>query len=222
MAPRRYRHPVAVLAVWAVLLALLFAVTVLYNMALSAYVAQVRATDPHPPLTSAERFIELNRFEDAWVQVEVARERAPEHPRLWKVIGDIHFRRANHREAAEAYQRAVELGSADRGVYANLLWSLIQLQYYQRASELGRRFMQRWNDPVFPRYVAEAFIRRGEREKAVPYLEEALEGNQRDLYLLRNLARAYQSVGRLQEAQEVQRRVDAIEAQQDVEAEPLF
>lgn len=220
MTPGRYNHPVAVLAAWSLVLVLVFAVTIVYNMGLSAYVAHERASDPHPPLTEAERYIELNRFEDAWEQVEIARTRAEEHPRLWKVIGDLHFRRSKHREAAEAYQHAVERGSADRSVYANLLWSLIQLQYYQRASEMGRRFMQRWHDPVFPRYVAEAFIRRGEREKAVPYLEEALEGNETDLYLLRNLARAYQSAGRLQEAQKVQRRIAAIEAQQDIVPDP--
>lgn len=213
MKRRRFKYPQLVLAVWVLLLAAGTALSIAYNWRIYDHVEEVRATDPNPALSLAEDLMNRNRVAEAWEQVGIARQHNAEHPRVWQVAGDLHFRVEQWEEARTAYERAIELGTTHKGAYLNLLWSLIKLQYYRDAANLGREFMRFFathfddHDPIFPRYVAEALVRRGDRVEAIPYLERALDGYGNDFYLMQNLAQAYRLAGRLEESRAMQARI---------------
>jgi tetratricopeptide (TPR) repeat protein len=209
---RRFQRPGLVIGVWATVLLLMFMGGVAYNHWLGAYVAGVRATDPNPALTRAEEFMAQSRYLEALEQIDDAQTRAPEHPRVWKVRGDFYFRREEYRRAAEAYEHALQLGWADKSVPVNYVWSLIRLELFDEAAHWGKDFMKRHDTPLLPRYVAEAYIRQGNRIDAIPYLERAHAATGDDTYLMSNLVSSYRAAGRTEDADEMQERLHEVRA----------
>lgn len=209
---QRFARPALVLTCWALALLVLLLLGLALNHRLYRYVTDVRASDPNPALSEAEELMAQSRYMEALARIDDARQRAPEHPRVWKVTGDYHFRREQFREAAEAYERALQHGWEGASVPVNYLWSLIKLEYYEDVTHWGREFMKRYDSALIPRYIAEAFIRSGNRVDAIPYLERALAKSGEDPYLLGNLINAYRAAGRLDEAEDVQKRLLEVRA----------
>ena len=209
---RRFKRPGLVIAVWAAALVLLFAGGVAYNHWLSGYVEHVRATDPNPALTAAEAFMAQSRYLEAVEQIDLAQQRAPEHPRVWKVRGDYFFHREEYRRAAESYERALQLGWSDKSVPVNYVWTLIKLEHYDDALHWGKEFMKRFDTPLLPRYVAEAYIRKDNRIDAIPYLERAYKATGDDVYLMSNLVSSYRAAGRLEDADKILARLNEVRA----------
>ncbi|HNR30002.1 MAG TPA: tetratricopeptide repeat protein [Candidatus Hydrogenedentes bacterium] len=213
MRKKRFKHPARVLALWAAVLAVVFGATLLGNVAMARYVAHVRAHDPAPHLNAAENSLNRNSYSEAWAQIERAREKAPDAPRVYKVMGDFHFHQKHWKEALEAYRTAIDKGTTSHGVYINALWALIELRYYRDAVAFGEQCIaQGFQEPIFPRYIAEAHLRRGEQNEAIPHLERALEGYVNDPYLMRQLAAAYRATGRKTRAATLEQRIAEVEA----------
>lgn len=213
MRKKRFKNPRLVLGIWGVALVIVGAATLAGNLAVARYVAYARAHDPNPHLNTAEEYLNRGSYPEAWSEIARAREKAPDHARVHKVIGDFHFRQKHWKEALEAYRTAIDKGTDARGVYINALWSLIELRYYRDAVDFGETCIASgFKDAVFPRYVAEAHLRRGDRNAAIPYLERALDGYPNDLHLMKQLAEAYRATGRKTRAHDLQQRIDAIEA----------
>lgn len=219
---RRFQKPALVIAAWAMVLMLMLVAGVASNRLLYAYVDGVRATDPNPALSRAEDFMAQSRFLEALEQIDAAQKQAPEHPRVWKVRGDFYFRREEFRRAAEAYERALQHGWSGTSVPVNYVWSLIRLELYEEAAHWGKGFMKQHDTPLLPRYVAEAYLRQGNRIDAIPYLERALAGTGDDTYLMSNLVSSYLAAGRAEDARKTEARLHEVRARmQDLGAPPL-
>lgn len=202
-----------VLTFWGMAIAALFGVTVAANVALGNHLARVRAQDPGPHLNTAEEFMNRNSFPEAWAEIRKAQEKAPEDPRVYKVSGDLHFREKAWLPAIESYKTAIDKGSDSAGVYSNMLWAFIELGRYSDAIAVGEECIKGGRqEPVIYRYTAEAYIREGNRIKAIPFLEDALKRYVKDLYLMRQLVEAYRSVGRNSKANELEQHIREIEA----------
>jgi uncharacterized protein HemY len=60
--------------------------------------------------------------------------------------------------------------------------------------------------------VAEALIRSQRRPEAIPFLEAALRVSGSDIYLMTQLAQAYERAGRPEEAADMRTRIDEIQS----------
>lgn len=210
---RRFRHPQVILLVWAGLVLSGVVLSLWGNVALVQHVRYLRAHDPMPHLTTAETLVARGSIQEAWAELRSAMEKAPKDARVFKVVGDLHFRQKEWIEAVDAYRSAIDEGSDAPGVFANTLWALIELSHYPEAIAFGEDCIRRGlTDAVIPRYIAEAYLRSGDRAAAIPFLEKALERYTNDLYLLGKLLGAYRMTGDTAKAQALEQRITALKA----------
>jgi len=207
------KNPAKVQAIWATVLAMVLAFGIVSNLLAGYYATWMREQRPQTYLVEAERLMNRNDMPGALEQWQKAYERAPDMPDVHKVAGDIQYKLKNWEQAILAYEEAMKLGSAAQGVRTNTLWALVELGRYIEATEFGERSIaEGFTDPIFPRYVAEAYYRAGERAKAIPFLEDALKGYPNDLYLMEHLRQAQVAAGNREQAQAMQERMAEVEA----------
>lgn len=184
------------LGIWAAVLAALVVVSLLGNGALAHYVQQARENDPDIYLDEAEKLMNAGEINTAWLRINAALEKSPEHARAHKVQGDLYFRQKQWVRALDAYGEALALESRDGGVVTNSLWSLIELGRHDDAILYGEKQLKEgFDSPQIARYIAEAYSRAGRVGEAVPHLRKALRTYADDLYLLSLLRQAYASTG---------------------------
>ncbi len=209
-----------VVRVWTTLLAIATAGLATTLAAQYAWMLQERANDPSTYIAEADRLMKLRDMAGALRQVEEALQRSPGDPDIHTFAGHIYFEFKHWEEARKAYEEAMAQGGRDPGARANLLWSLIEAGEYDRAITLGTPWAKD-NGPgaadgahrgIFNRYVAEAHIRSQRRPEAIPYLEDALRVSGSDIYLMTQLALAYERAGRPGDAAAMQSRIDEIQA----------
>jgi len=78
-------------------------------------------------LTLAKLLLERDRIAEATVAYEVAVGKHPKFRRAWNDLGLIHYRQGDHRAAAGAFAKVVELGGASAMVYGLLGFSLANI-----------------------------------------------------------------------------------------------
>ncbi|MBL8730366.1 MAG: tetratricopeptide repeat protein [Planctomycetes bacterium] len=71
-------------------------------------------------LTLAKLLLERERNEEAAAAYRVAVEKCPKFRRAWNDLGLIHYRQGDHKAAAQAFGRVVELGGASPMIYGLL------------------------------------------------------------------------------------------------------
>lgn len=112
--------------------------------------------------------------------------------------------RGDFRQAAEAYQRAVELEPSIPELWANL-----GLMYYESEQhpEAIRSFQQaiRLNPSLFvPQlFLGMEYLQSNKAEEALPYLESAVRLNPRDPHAVRSLGKAHALLGHNESATEL-------------------
>jgi tetratricopeptide (TPR) repeat protein len=74
-------------------------------------------------LTLAKLLLERERNDEAAVAYRVAVEKCPRFRRAWNDLGLIHYRQGDHKAAAQAFGRVIELGGASPVIYGLLGFS---------------------------------------------------------------------------------------------------
>ena len=157
------------LVVWGVLLAFVFALTVTANIAMARYAREAREQRPETYLEMAEVLLNQGTFERALETWQEAYTRAPNSPYVQRVLGDIHYTAQHWEESLRAYERAMALGSRDRGIYVNMLWSLVQLGRYREALNFANLCIDDGiAGPELYRRTSEACFRGGMMKESIP------------------------------------------------------
>ncbi len=78
-------------------------------------------------LTLAKLLLERDRIADAAAAYGVAVAKHPKFRRAWNDLGLIHYRQGEHREAAQAFGKVIELGGASPMIYGLLGFSLANI-----------------------------------------------------------------------------------------------
>jgi len=113
---------------------------------------------------SAARDGEWNKAADLWREALLIDERSGKD---WLTLADVLLRAERHREAAAAYQRAIQLDArltdvGTRGVaraYARMGNDRQAIRWLEQALRLGSRPEQLWGDEAFSRYRNEPRLR---------------------------------------------------------------
>jgi len=200
------------LTVWSIGLVAAVVLVLAGNLLMARYGNQMRDARPETYIAEAERLMNREDFPGAFAAWHKAYERGPESPLVHKVLGDLHHRLSHWEEASGAYEKALAMGSDSTGVRLNLLVCFLERARYEELARRGRAFMDAgFDDPFFPRYVAEAHFRLKRFQEAIPYINWALEGFQNDLYLLLRLEQCHQAIGNTEEAEAVRKRIAEVE-----------
>lgn len=203
----------SIVVLWGLLLLAVLLTCEAFTVGLQRYAEQRREQDYHTYLNEALRLVGRNDYAGAMNQVNEALKRAQGVPEPYVQAGHIHYRLKQWEQAVAAYRKAIELGSPDKGVRLNAVWSLIELKQYDQATALGRQALAEGiSSPALPRYVGEAYSRGGKPAEAIPFYEEALKGYPNDLYLLDHLRQAYSAVGNAEKATQMRNRIADVEA----------
>lgn len=223
MAGRFVQSPERWLAAWAALIVAGFIAVQGVDRAILAYSERVRASDYRTFVAEAGRLADAGQIDEAFLSLETALRLAPYAPEPHLMVGHLHYRRQRWEDAILAYRRALQNGTPDIGARLNTVWAFIQLGRHADAVALGEVSMKSGFDtPLMARYVAEAQLRAGNFDEAIPHLQAALESFRNDLYLWEQLARAAREMG--DEALEVRAlaRIESIQSRLDafVEASP--
>lgn len=111
----------------------------------------------------------------------------PADPELYTLLGDLHYHRADHHAAAEAYERAIDLASdeADAHPLNNLAWLYATseeegLRNPDQALALARRAAERSREAHVLDTLAESYFVNGLYRQAVAAGEEALSRSKGD------------------------------------------
>ena len=200
--------------IWYAFLAIGLCVVIAVNVALALHIGRVREWDYRVYLDEASKDVERNDLVVAAAHVEDALLRAPTQPEPHVMLGHIEYRLHHWERAIVAYRNAIERGSQDLGIRANIVWCLIEMKRYGEASARGRQMLDEGlSSPLLLRYIGEAEFRAGRLPAAIPYFEAALEAAPDDLYMLECLGQALAAVGGQQEkAARVQERIEKIRA----------
>ncbi len=144
-----------------------------------AQIIKAQELDPLSPLIATSVAVILRcmgRLEEALDQCNRAFDLAPNFTAALSVVGGVYRELGRHDEAIETFQRAVTLTNRNPGLIANLIHGLGSSGRIDEA----RREMQALLDgttplPVQSRHFALAYVGIGEDEKALDWLETALD-----------------------------------------------
>jgi len=213
MEARTTKWSRTVLVVWAAALALGVAGLIGLDTGIRAYAFQRQAQDYEYHLAKAAQRIEAHKLQEARPFVDRALELAPLRPEPHVMLGHLLFRSKNWREAIEAYGRAIELHSQDTGIVQNVVWAYIELGQFEQAAAIGEEALKKGlRAPALSRYIAEAYFRARQYQKAIPHLRNALEQYPGDRYLMDHLRQAYQRTGQDKQAEGMAERIAELEA----------
>lgn len=149
----------------------------------------------------------------AAIAYEQAVAKQPTFRRAWRSLGMIFVRRDDHARAAEALQRAVDLGDMSGTVHGLLGHSLSQLGEHDAAEAVYRRAQAA--DPAVRDWSAglvHELFATGRHAEALVAIDELLAGGPDDALLLRLRTNALLALARVDEARVTLERVDAIGA----------
>jgi len=129
----------------------------------------------------------LGRHDEAMGAYRKAIELDPKFAHPWNNLGNVYRHLGRHDEAIEAYQKAIELDPRFAYAYANLADIYVEqgrdedaIELYQKSFELQPRATPR-------NKLGYLHLKRGELDKAVPALEEAIRLDPNDHSPLVNL-----------------------------------
>jgi tetratricopeptide (TPR) repeat protein len=206
-----YKKPGRVLVIWGVTCAALAALLLAYDVALAQYGTRLQEQDYRTYLGIATEHLAGRDDLGALTNVELAKKLAPTNPEPYAYAGGIHYRLENWKQAIENLEKAVEFGDPSKGPRMDIVWSHIELGRHEAAAALGERFAAEVQDnTALLQYAAEAHLRAKHPEKAIPLLKQALRVSPDNLYQLSRLAGAYKALGKMEDAGEIQGRIDAI------------
>lgn len=212
MSEGTFHNERAALGQWLGLLCVVAVVALGVNIGIYRHVEDLRAGSPWTYVRAGMERMRANDFDAALANFRKGAEVAPDSPLPYEHMGLLHYERQDFAKAADAYERAVELGSTDADARGKLLWSYIHTKKYDQAVALGERSVREHHATAqFPRWIAEAHFRAGRMEDSIRYFEAALQ-QQEDLYVMSKLLSAYEKTGRIREAAALRQRIEVLEA----------
>ncbi len=212
MPHRTFDNERAVLGQWAGILTVLAVVALGVNVGVYRHVEDLKAASPWTYVKQGMERMRANDFDAALLLFRQGAEVDPTSPLPYEHIGRLHYERQEFAKSAEAYDKAVSLGSTDPDARGKLLWAYIHTKAYDKAVDIGKLSMQQgYANNDFPRWIAEAYYRGGKVEDSIKYFEVALE-KQEDLYVMSKLLSAYEKTGRTRQAETLRQRIEVLEA----------
>ena len=200
-------------ASWLLLLAALLCAGVGANVALHRRVRVWRELNPAYHWAEADRLVREGDYVGARLELERARELAPDRREPYEITGHLHYDLKQWEKALAAYRKAIEKGGRDPHLYGRVMWCLMHLRRHDEAAEVGLAALERGLDtPNLRRYIGEAYRRAGKPEQAISFFEAALTETPNSIDLMNNLVAAYRAAGREQEADELAERIDEAQA----------
>lgn len=212
MPHRTFDNERAVLGQWAGILTVIAVVALGVNIGVYRHVEDLKAASPWTYVKQGMERMRANDFDEALLHFRHAAQIDPASPLPYEHMGRLHYERQEFAKSAEAYDKAVALGSIDPDARGKLLWAFIHTKDYAKAVEIGERSMNQGHaNDDFPRWIAEAYYRAGKVEDSIKYFEVALE-KQEDLYVMSKLLSAYEKTGRTRQAEALRQRIEVLEA----------
>ena len=206
-----YKKPGRVLTVWMVFCVLGGGLLYGADVGLARYADYQREYDYRTYLGYAEGRMALADYAGALTHLNHAKELAPESIEPYAFAGNIHYGLKHWDLAIENLQEAVAHGDTSHFVRLDIVRALMELEDYERAAALGEQFAKQVTENnAILQNAAEAHLRLGQPEKAVPLLELALASTPANLYQLSRLAGAYRTLGEEEKAMQTEARIGAI------------
>ena len=196
MQPSSIKKPRPLFLIWALILLASTAAIVAFNVGVKRHVDEVRRRNPQTYFKAAVASLRIGDHMGASANLEKGIACAPESPETHQSAGEVYFQMKQWESAVASFDRAMGLGGKHGDVPTNKLWALIELGRYKEAVEFGTKSIDAgYSAPRINRHIAEALLRDGKGTMAIRYLEEALEENPNDLYVLSVLERCYEEDG---------------------------
>lgn len=207
-----FKNESAVLSRWFGMLVVLGVAAFAVNVGIRQQVIDLRENSSWFYVKQGLERMRANDTDMALVLFRKGAEVEPGSPMPHENIGRLHYERQEFAKSAEAFERAIELGSVDPDARGKLLWSYVHTKRYAEAVAIGERSIKEGRStPQFPRWIADAHYRAGNFEDCIRYFELALD-TQEDLYVMSKLLSAYQHTGRTMKAEALRQRIEVLEA----------
>ena len=206
-------NPRKILALWCTVLIVLAVVLGAYTVLLHGQVQAMRENSPWTYLKQAETLRQQSNIPGALRALEKAAELGPHSPVPHERAGLIHYDAKEWEKSLASYQRALELGTQEVDPRGKIIWCLIRLERHAEAAAFGEACIRDGrSNPAFHRYVAEAFRRAGNHEKAIQYYEAARRHEPHDIVLMQHLVELYTATGAPAKAETLQQRITDLES----------
>ena len=125
----------------------------------------------------------------------------PPSSATYYLAGTIEDLAGNPRDAANAWQKAVELEPGNRSLRISLLRALRSAGFHEESIRAAKDLLQRQPDSAPGRfYFGDALLQLGRVDEAIPLLEDAVRLSNGDTSMRATLSTAYLSAGRGSEA----------------------
>jgi tetratricopeptide (TPR) repeat protein len=182
----------------------------------------------------ATALTKLGRSEEAEKALQKGVASFPRDAENWLLLGQTQIRLGHFEEAETSLQKAVALGFESSRVYYSLANACTRQGKHEEAAEYRKRFSElkasepssegRWSEEVYPamlrrlavsvlRNAGEVYFKQEEHTEAERHLLRAIALEPADSSVYSLLAGLYYELGRLADAQVVQRRVVEIDPQ---------
>ena|GEM_PF-298926 len=154
--------------------------------AMSEYQAALRLDPFHPRalIQLAATYEKAGQYGAAIAQLQRTSEILPEFDWTWIYLGDLHRSRGSYEEALRAYQRALAMDSANVDAKAGLGLTYAAMRRFEEGEQVANELLESNSKPPeenadYLFVVGMVHRARGDHEKAIAFLENALSGPRR-------------------------------------------
>jgi len=154
--------------------------------AVSEYQAALRLDPFHPRalIQLAATYEKAGQYRAAIAQLQRTSEILPEFDWTWIYLGDLHRSRGSYEEALRAYQRALAMDPANVDAKVGLGLTYAAMRRFEEGEQIANELLESSSKPREENadylFVVGMVCRaRGDHEKAIAFLENALSGPRR-------------------------------------------
>jgi len=154
--------------------------------ALSEYQTALSLEPFHPRalIQLAATYEKAGRYRAAIAQLQRASEILPDFDWTWTYLGDLHHSRGNYEEALRAYQRAIAMDAANVDAKVGLGLTYAAMRRFAEGEQIANELLDLSSKPReenadYLFVVGMVHRARGDHEKAITFLENALSGPRR-------------------------------------------
>jgi adenylate cyclase len=154
--------------------------------AIAEYQTALRLDPFHPraPVQLAATYEKAGQYRAAIAQLERTSEVLPDFDWTWIYLGDLHHSRGNYDQALQAYQRAltIDTGGIDAKVGLGLTYAA--MRRFEEGEQIAKKLLESSSKPEeenadYQFVVGMVHRARGDHEKAIAFLKNAMSGPRR-------------------------------------------
>jgi tetratricopeptide (TPR) repeat protein len=154
--------------------------------AVAEYQTALRLDPFHPraPIQLAATYEKAGQYRAAIAQLERTSEILPDFDWTWIYLGDLHHSTGNYDQALQAYQRALTIDPTNIDTRVGLGLTYAAMRRFEEGEQIAKKLLESSSKPQeenadYQFVVGMVHRARGDHEKAIAFLKNALSGPRR-------------------------------------------